>query len=58
MDEMYRKSLQMIKKLPKIPSNKEWNSIAKEKCLLSYMSLQFLEQKRFYDICKSVRGAG
>ena len=57
MDEMYKRSLQKIKELEKIPTNKEWNIIAKEKCLLSYMSLQYIEQKSFYDICKTFRGA-
>ena len=57
MDEMYKRSLQKIKELEKIPTNKEWNIIAKENCLLSYMSLQYIEQKSFYDICKTIRGA-
>ncbi len=57
MKEMYQKSLQMIKELQRIPSEKEWNSIAKEKCLMSYITLQYLENKKFYRLCKKVRKA-
>lgn len=55
MKEMYQNSLQMIKDLQRIPSEREWNSIAKEKCLLSYISLEYIENKRFKRICKKVR---
>ena len=58
MKEMYQKSLQMIKELQRIPSEKEWNSIAKENCLMSYTTLQYLENKKFYRLCKKVRKAG
>lgn len=54
---MYQKSLQMIKELQRIPSEKEWNSIAKENCLMSYTTLQYLENKKFYRLCKKVRKA-
>lgn len=57
MKEMYEKSLQMIRNLQRIPSKKEWNSIAKEKCLMSYETLQYIESKRFNRICKKVRRA-
>lgn len=57
MKEMYQNSLQMIKDLQRIPSEREWNSIAKEKCLLSYISLEYIENKRFKRICKKVRRA-
>ena len=57
MKEMYQKSLQMIKELQRIPSEKEWNSIAQEKCLMSYITLQYLENKKFYRLCKKVRKA-
>ena len=57
MKEMYQNSLQMIKDLQRIPSEREWNSIAKEKCLLSYISLEYIENKRFKRICKRVRRA-
>lgn len=57
MKEMYQKSLQMIKELQRISSEKEWNSIAKEKCLMSYITLQYLENKKFYRLCKKVRKA-
>jgi len=57
MKEMYKKSLQMIKDLQRIPSTREWNSIAKEMCLMSYTSLEYVENKRFKRICKKVRRA-
>ena len=57
MNEMYQKSLQMIKDLQRIPTESEWNSIAKEKCLMSYTSLQYVENKGFRRICKRVRRA-
>lgn len=57
MKEMYQKSLQMIKDLQRIPSTREWNSIAKEKCLMSYTSLEYVENKNFKRICKRVRRA-
>ena len=44
----------MIKDLQRVPTPEEWNSIAKEKCLLSFTSLQYIENKR---ICKKVRKA-
>ena len=57
MKEMYKESLQMIKDLQRIPSTDEWNSIAKEKCLMSYITLEYLENKKFKRICKKVRQA-
>ena len=57
MKEMYKESLQMIKDLQIIPSTDEWNSIAKEKCLMSYITLEYLENKKFKRICKKVRKA-
>lgn len=57
MREMYEKSLQMIRDLQRIPSKNEWNSIAKEKCLMSYNTLQFIENKGFHRICRKVRRA-
>lgn len=47
----------MIKDLQREPTPEEWNSIAKEKCLLSFTSLQYIENKRFSRICKKVRKA-
>ena len=57
MKEMYQKSLQMIKELQRIPTEEEWNSIAKEKCLMSYLTLEYIENKRFNKLCKKVRKA-
>lgn len=57
MKDMYKESLQMIKDLQRIPSTKEWNSIAKEKCLMSYTTLEYVENKKFKRICKKVRKA-
>ena len=47
----------MIKDLQRLPTPEEWNSIAQEKCLLSFTSLQYIENKRFSRICKKVRKA-
>lgn len=55
MEDMYRKTLQMIKELPKIPSQKEWNKIAEENCLLSCTTLQYVEGKGFHKLCKEIR---
>ena len=57
MREMYQKSLQMIKELQRIPSEMEWNSIAKEKCLMNYITLEYIENKGFHRLCKKVRKA-
>lgn len=57
MREMYQESLQMIKDLQRILSKREWNSIAKEKCLLSYTTLEYIENKRFNRLCKKIRKA-
>lgn len=54
---MYQNSLQMIKELQRIPSTREWNSIAKEKGLMSYTSLEYIENKKFKSICKKIRKA-
>lgn len=58
MKEMYEESLQMIRDLQRIPSESEWNSIAKEKCLMSNTTLQYLQHKGFRRLCKKVRKAG
>ena len=57
MKEMYQKSLQMIKDLQRIPSPMEWNSIAKEKCLMSYTSLEYVENKKFSRIYRQMKRA-
>ena len=57
MEKLYNKSIQMIKRLNKIPSHKEWNEIAKEKKLLSYLSLQYISNEGFYTLCKNIRRA-
>lgn len=57
MIEMYQQSLQMIRDLQRIPSQSEWNSIAKEKCLMSYTTLQYIENKKFNRLCKKIRKA-
>lgn len=58
MKEMYQNSLQMIRDLQRIPSESEWNSIAKEKCLMSYITLQYIGNIKFRRLCKKVRKAG
>lgn len=57
MREMYKSSLQMIKKIERIPTELEWNSIAKENCLMSCTTLEYIEKISFKKICKRVRRA-
>lgn len=57
MRDMYQKSLQMIKELQRIPSTYEWNSVAKELCLMNSITLEYLENKKFKRLCKKVRRA-
>ena len=57
MEEMYKKSLQMIKNLQTIPSKEEWNDIAKKNGLMNFWTLQYIENKKFDNICKSIREA-
>ena len=47
MHDFYMKSLQKIKELPQILSEKEYNQIAKEEGLLSSESLKFISKKKF-----------
>ncbi len=55
MHDFYMKSLQKIKELPQILSEKEYNQIAKEEGLLSSESLKFISKKKFRQLCKEVR---
>ena len=48
MREFYEKSLQKIKSLLKIPTEKEWNTIAKYEGYLSSESLKYI-RKRMID---------
>lgn len=57
MKKMYQESLQMIKDLQRILTESEWNSIAKEKCLMSCTTLEYLENKKFHRLCKKIRKA-
>ena len=55
MKELYQKSLQMIKELPKILSKKEWDKYAIQNNVLTAESLKYISNKNFYELCKEVR---
>lgn len=55
MLEFYEESLQKIKELSKIPSEKEWNVIAKLENYLTSESLKYLSNKNFYELCVETR---
>lgn len=56
MQEMYKNSLKIMKRLKEKPSKIEWNKIAKEKCLMSYLTVQRWENKSFEELWKEVKG--
>ncbi len=55
MHDFYMKSLQKIKELPEILTEKEYNKIAMKENLLSSESLKFISKKKFRQLCKEVR---
>jgi len=55
MEELYNKSIQAIKEYDRIPSKKEWNSIAKKYGFLNTYSLNHISGKNFVDLCIEVR---
>lgn len=55
MHDFYMKSLQKIKELPRILTEKEYNQIAKEEDLLSSESLKFISKKNFSKLCREIR---
>lgn len=55
MKKSYKKSLQMIKELSEILTEKEWNKYAVENNLLSSISLKYISGKNFTTLCKEVR---
>lgn len=55
MHDFYIKSLQKIKELNKLPSEKIYNQIAKEEGLLSSESLKFISKKNFSQLCREIR---
>lgn len=55
MHDFYMKSLQKIKGLDKLPSEKEYNRIAMQENLLSSESLKFISKKNFSKLCREVR---
>ncbi len=54
MKEYYEKSLQRIKELSKIISEKEWNKIAYKEKLLSSESIKYISGMNFQEVCKLV----
>lgn len=55
MKKMYQKSLQLIKKMPRILSKKEWNKLALQNNVLTAESLRYISKRNFYELCKEVR---
>jgi|GEM_PF-2826874 hypothetical protein len=55
MRKMYQKSLQLIKKMPRILSKKEWNELALQNNVLTAESLRYISNKNFNELCKKVR---
>lgn len=55
MKEIYKRSLNELKKLAKRPTRKEWNRIAVEKNLLSCDTLALLSGKSYTTLSKEVR---
>lgn len=47
MKELYEKSILELRKLKKLPTWREWNKIAKEKNLMSYISMRTFAGKSF-----------
>ena len=56
MKDIYKNTIQMIKRLKEVPSQSEWNEIAKTNGLLSYASIQYLENMRFKDVFYKLKG--
>ena len=55
MHDFYMKSLQKIKELPRLISEKEYNKLAMEEGLLSSESLKFISKKNFSQLCREIR---
>lgn len=55
MKEFYEKSLQKMKSLSKIPTEKEWNVIAKLENFLSTESLKYISGMSFVELCQTMR---
>ena len=55
MKNYFEKSLQKIKELLEIPSEKEWNTIAKLEGYLSTESLKYISSMSFKDLCIKAR---
>lgn len=55
MHDFFEKSLQKIKELKRLPSEKKYNQIAKEEGLLSSESLKFISKKNFSQLCREIR---
>lgn len=55
MKAAYEKSLQKIKELSKVPTEKEWNVIAKLEKYLSSESIQYISGMSFDQLCREVR---
>ena len=55
MHDFYMKSLQKIKELNRLPSEKEYNRIAMQENLLSSESLKFISKKNFSQLCREIR---
>ncbi len=55
MKQYYEKSLQKIKELSRILTEKEWNEIAYKENLLSSESIKYISNMKFEDVCMEVK---
>ena len=55
MEEAYNQSLQKIKELLEIPTEKEWNVIAKLEGYLFAETMKYISGESFIELCKRVR---
>lgn len=54
MKELYQKSLQKIKEISKIITEREWNKIAYKENFLSSESIKYISGMSFEELCKTV----
>ena len=55
MQEFYEKSLQKIKKLPMILTDKDWNKLAYKEGYLTSESLKYISGMSFNELCYKER---
>ena len=55
MENLYNKTIQKLKELEEKPTKVEWNKIAKEKRLMSYVAIRCWAKKPFREIWREVK---